>query len=137
MSEASPDLIGHPIERADCVPFAFDSSSLLLTSELAIVLQLIDHLLVVLEEAEELPKHLLVLLGPTLTSHYELIRRHSEGALAFVLSQRIEDFLDLFLLESLEICCLQISPKGDLASRFRSRRLTSTHSGGGKERLLV
>ena len=50
------------------------NSSALLTCELAIVLQLIDHLLIVLEEAEELPKHLLTLLGPTLPSHYELIR---------------------------------------------------------------
>ena len=128
MRAAAPDLIGRRVESTDFGRLGFNPSALL-TCELAIVLQLIDHLLIVLEEAEELAEQLPILLGPSLPSHRELIRRQSEGTLGFLLSQRIEDFLDLFLLESLEICSLQISPKGDLASRFRSRRLTSTHSG--------
>ena len=51
--------------------FGFGSSALL-TCELAIVLQRVDHLLVVLEEAEELPEQLLIRLGPALPSHREL-----------------------------------------------------------------
>ena len=54
------------------------------------------------------------------------LSRKQVDALRLVPPQLTKDLVDLFRLESLVICCLQIGPKGDLASRFGSGWLAST-----------